>query len=70
MPCAMVMKKPGRKNASGIDAALTTARAPAPITVASASSEPTSTMVSVETRLPMRVEMKLPVKKPIGNSMK
>ena len=40
------------------------------VTAVIARSDPASTIVSVETRPPSRVEMKLPAKKPIGNSRK
>jgi len=69
MPWAMVINVPGRKNASGVTGPHDNTAA-WPLTAASASSDPANTIVSVENRLPMRVEMKLPVKNPKGNNRK
>ena len=65
----MVMKKPGTNNVSGVTRPASN-RLDCVATAASDNSEPASTMVSLATRLPMRLVMKLPARKPNGNSRK
>ena len=69
MPCAMVRKNPGTNKVSGVTLPLRS-RLDCVATAASESSEPASTMVSLATRLPMRLVMKLPERNPNGNSRK
>ncbi len=70
MPCAMVMNVPGmnkrqRRHPTGGQ------HQGCPDTLANASKPPAMIIASLDTRWPtMRVEMKLPVKNPIGNSRK
>ena len=69
MPCDMVIKKPGMKNASGVSTPRDSTIA-CSVTVTIASTDPINTIVSPAARLPTRLAIKLPVKNPIGNSRK
>src|SRR5262245_33200183 len=69
MPCEKVRKKPGRKNVQGVTAPEMSSSACSAI-VAIASSAPASTIDSFETRVPIRLDIKLPKKKPSGNNRK